>query len=133
MRLDVVVEGGCRRGQCSTAARHESQDDPVSRRVTARARLLRGRFTLRQRSLTRPSYGHDFGALRAVSTRVVIGAGAESEGEMTHRAALAVAERLGTEPVIFPSHHGGFLGGEFGWRGDPDSFAVTLRDVLDGR
>jgi pimeloyl-ACP methyl ester carboxylesterase len=79
------------------------------------------------------SHMHDFGALRAVSTRIVIGAGAESEGEMTHRAALAVAERLGTEPVIFPSHHGGFLGGEFGWRGEPDAFAATLRDVLDGR
>ncbi|MGH3042519.1 MAG: alpha/beta fold hydrolase, partial [Gaiellaceae bacterium] len=79
------------------------------------------------------SYEHDFDALRAASTRIVIGAGAESEGEMTHRAALAVAERLGTEPVIFPSHHGGFLGGEFGWRGEPDAFAVTLRDVVDGR
>ena len=79
------------------------------------------------------SYEHDFGTLRAASTRIVIGAGAESEGEMTHRAALAVAERLGTEPVIFPSHHGGFLGGEFGWRGEPDAFAATLRDVLDGR
>ena len=79
------------------------------------------------------TYEHDFGALRAASTRIVIGAGAESEGEMTHRAALAVAEQLGTESVIFPSHHGGFLGGEFGWRGEPDAFAVTLRDVLDGR
>ncbi|MGH2678471.1 MAG: alpha/beta fold hydrolase, partial [Actinomycetota bacterium] len=29
-----------------------------------------------------------------------------------------------------PSHHGGFLGGEFGYRGDPDAFAATLRDVL---
>jgi pimeloyl-ACP methyl ester carboxylesterase len=79
------------------------------------------------------TYEHEFGTLRAASTRIVIGAGAESEGEMAHRAALAVAERLGTEAVIFPSHHGGFLGGEFGWRGDPDAFAVTLREVLDGR
>jgi pimeloyl-ACP methyl ester carboxylesterase len=79
------------------------------------------------------SYEHDFGALAAASTRIVVGAGAESEGEMAHRAALAVAERLGTEPVIFPSHHGGFLGGEFGWRGEPDAFAASLRDVLDGR
>ena len=77
------------------------------------------------------SFEHDFGALRGASTRIVVGAGAESEGEMTHRAALAVAERLGTEPVIFPSHHGGFLGGEFGWQGEPDAFAATLRDVLD--
>jgi pimeloyl-ACP methyl ester carboxylesterase len=75
-------------------------------------------------------YQYDFEALRAAPTRIVIGAGAESEGEMAHRSALAVAERLGTAPVIFPSHHGGFLGGEFGWAGDPDAFAVTLREVL---
>jgi pimeloyl-ACP methyl ester carboxylesterase len=75
-------------------------------------------------------YEHDFDALRAASTRIIIGAGAESEGTFTHRAALAVAERLGAEAVIFPSHHGGFLGGEFGWYGQPDAFAATLRQVL---
>jgi pimeloyl-ACP methyl ester carboxylesterase len=75
-------------------------------------------------------YEHDFDALRAASTRIIIGAGAESEGTFTHRAALAVAERLGSEAVIFPSHHGGFLGGEFGWHGQPDAFAATLRQVL---
>jgi pimeloyl-ACP methyl ester carboxylesterase len=74
---------------------------------------------------------HDFDALRAASTRIVVGVGAESEGEMAHRAGEAVARRLGTEPVTFPSHHGGFLGGEFGMKGDPDAFAVTLREVLD--
>jgi hypothetical protein len=77
-------------------------------------------------------YEIDFNALRAAPTRIVIAAGAESEGEMAHRGALAVAERLGTEPVIFPSHHGGFLGGEFGWAGDPDAFAPKLREVLAG-
>ena len=77
-------------------------------------------------------YDFDFDALRAAATRIVIGAGAESEGELAHRAALAVAERLGTEPVIFPSHHGGFLGGEFGWAGDPDAFAPKLREALAG-
>ena len=75
-------------------------------------------------------YEHDFDALRVAPTHIVIGAGAESEGEMAHRAALAVAERLGTEPIIFPSHHGGFLGGEFGWAGDPDAFAPKLRETL---
>jgi pimeloyl-ACP methyl ester carboxylesterase len=74
----------------------------------------------------------DFDALRAASTRIVIGVGAESEGELAHRAGAAVAERLGTKAVTFPSHHGGFLGGEFGWGGDPDAFAVTLRQVLAG-
>lgn len=75
-------------------------------------------------------YEHDFGALRAASTRIVVGAGAESERAFTYRAALAVAERLAAEAVIFPSHHAGFLGGEFGMQGDPDAFAATLRQVL---
>jgi hypothetical protein len=33
-------------------------------------------------------------------------------------------------PLTFPSHHGGFLGGEYGTKGDPDAFAVTLRQIL---
>jgi hypothetical protein len=72
----------------------------------------------------------DFDAIRSVPTRVIIAAGAESEGELTHRAAQAVAERLGKETVIFPSHHGGFLGGEYGYAGKPDEFAARLRQVL---
>jgi pimeloyl-ACP methyl ester carboxylesterase len=83
-----------------------------------------------QNIVTGTHYEHDFEALRAAPTRIVLGAGAESEGEMTHRAAVAVAEKLGTEAVIFPSHHAGFLGGEFGMTGDPDAFAATLRRVL---
>jgi pimeloyl-ACP methyl ester carboxylesterase len=75
-------------------------------------------------------YQHDFDALRAASTRVVIAAGAESQGELANRAAVAVAERLGTTPVTFSSHHGGFLGGEYGMTGDPDAFAATLRQIL---
>ena len=49
---------------------------------------------------------------------------------MAHRGAVAVAERLGTTPVIFPSDHGGFLGGEYGQAGEPDAFAAKLREVL---
>ncbi len=78
-------------------------------------------------------YQHDFAALRAASTRIVIGAGTESEGELANRAAVVVAERLGTTPVTFPSHHGGFLGGEYGQTGEPDAFAATLREVLEDR
>ena len=75
-------------------------------------------------------YQHDFDALKAVSPRIVIGVGAESEGEMASRAAHAVARRLGLTPVTFPSNHGGFLGGEYGQTGNPDDFAATLREVL---
>ncbi len=72
----------------------------------------------------------DFEALRAASTRIVMAAGAESEGQMASRGAFAVAERLGTTAVIFPSGHGGFLGDEYGQPGDPDGFAAKLREVL---
>src|SRR5919108_708931 len=78
-------------------------------------------------------YQHDVDALRKASTRIVIAAGAESEGEMAHRAAVAVAERLGTAPVPFPSGHGGFLGGEYGETGAPEAFAATLREVLTAK
>ena len=75
-------------------------------------------------------YEPDIEALRAASTRIVLAASVESEGEMANRGAFAVAERLGTEPVIFPSHHGGFLGGEYGQMGEPDAFAAKLQEVL---
>ena len=70
-------------------------------------------------------YEPDFDSLRVASTRIVVAGGAESEGTFPYRAALAVAERLGIETMIFPSHHGGFHE-----QGDPDAFAATLRQVL---
>jgi pimeloyl-ACP methyl ester carboxylesterase len=85
---------------------------------------------LSQNLISCTHYEPDFESLGAASTRVVVGVGAESEGQMAHRGGLGVAERLGTEPVTFPSNHGGFLGGEFGATGDPDGFAETLREVL---
>jgi pimeloyl-ACP methyl ester carboxylesterase len=72
----------------------------------------------------------DFDALRAASTRIVLAAGVESEGQMAYRGAVAAAERLGATPASFPSDHGGFLGGEYGQAGDPDAFAAKLREVL---
>ncbi len=76
-------------------------------------------------------YEADFEALRAASTRIVMAAGVESEGQMASRGSFAVAERLGTKPVSFPSGHAGFLGGEMGQMGEPDAFAARLREVLD--
>ena len=78
--------------------------------------------------LTTPGYQHDFAALRAVPTRIVVGVGAQSATMMVaSRAGVAVAEqRLGTAPVTFPGGHDGFL------NGDPDTFATILRKVLAG-
>src|SRR5207247_3131776 len=57
-------------------------------------------------------------------------AAAESAGELAHRAAVAIAERLGRAPAAFPGGHGGFLGGEYGQTGAPEAFAAKLREVL---
>ena len=86
---------------------------------------------LGQNMITSTHYEPEFDALRAASTRIVMAAGEESEGEIAHRGAHAAAERLGRKPVAFPSGHGGFLGGEYGQMGDPDAFAAKLRHVLE--
>jgi pimeloyl-ACP methyl ester carboxylesterase len=79
------------------------------------------------------AYKFDFLALRAGSTRIVIGVGEETGKVMTGRAATAVAEQLGTKAVTFPGGHQGFLGGEFGQTGKPGEFAAKLRNVLSGK
>jgi hypothetical protein len=76
-------------------------------------------------------YRLDFEAIRAASTRVVVAVGAESAETLPGRAGAVVADRLGMTPVTFPSHHGGFLGGEYGQTGDPDAFAAKLREVWE--
>jgi len=84
-----------------------------------------------QNMISGSTFEPDFEALRQASTRVVIAAGAESEGILPSRAAFVVADRLGTEVAIFPSGHGGFMGGEYGQPpGDPEGFAAKLREVL---
>ena len=77
------------------------------------------------------AHEHDFDALRAAPTRIVVGVGAESRDAMAGRAAVAIAERLRTTAVTFPGGHDGFLGGEFGRTGEPDAFADILRQVLN--
>jgi pimeloyl-ACP methyl ester carboxylesterase len=86
---------------------------------------------LSDRSWAITSYRPDVDALAVAPTRIAIAVGEESEGTFTGRAAVATAELLGQRATVFPSHHGGFLGGEFGYAGEPEAFAHTLRDVLD--
>jgi hypothetical protein len=62
---------------------------------------------------------------------VLIAVGEESSGLFTGRTSVATAELLGQQVTVFPSHHGGFLGGEFGYAGQPEAFARRLREVLD--
>jgi pimeloyl-ACP methyl ester carboxylesterase len=87
---------------------------------------------LSNRSLAIVDYRPDVNALAAASTRVVIAVGEESKDTFTGRTAEATADLLGQKATVFPSHHGGFLGGEFGYAGQPEAFARRLREVLDG-
>ena len=87
---------------------------------------------LSDRSWAVSGYRPDVDALAAAPTRIVIAVGEESLGTFTGRTAIATAELLGQEATVFPSHHGGFLGGEFGYAGQPEAFANRLRAVLEG-
>jgi pimeloyl-ACP methyl ester carboxylesterase len=86
---------------------------------------------LSDRSWAVTSYRPDVDAVAAAPTRVVIAVGEESMGTFTGRTAVATAELLGQQATVFPSHHGGFMGGEFGYAGQPEAFAQKLREVLD--
>ncbi|QNE37318.1 alpha/beta fold hydrolase [Leifsonia shinshuensis] len=86
---------------------------------------------LSERSVAITAYRPDIAALQAAPTRIVVAVGEESEGIFTGRTSAAVASLLGTEPVVFPSHHGGFAAEDSGYPGKPREFAARLREVLD--
>jgi pimeloyl-ACP methyl ester carboxylesterase len=65
----------------------------------------------------------DVAALRAGSTRVVVGIGEESAGQFCDRSSTALAVALGIEPTMFP-------GGHIGFAEDPNGFVPGLRAVL---
>ena len=87
---------------------------------------------LSDRSWPITGYRPDVDALAAAPTRIVIAVGEESLGTFTGRTSVAMAGLLGQEATVFPSHHGGFLGGEYGYAGQPEAFAARLREVLAG-
>lgn len=72
----------------------------------------------------------DPGALVRAPATIVIAAGVESRHQLPGRAAAELAKLLNTDLVMFPSHHGGFVGGDGGYAGQPEAFAAKLRDVL---
>lgn len=65
----------------------------------------------------------DVDALRAGPTRVVVGLGADSAGQICDRTSRALADALGTAPTMFP-------GGHIGFAEDPAGFLPALRAVL---
>jgi len=85
---------------------------------------------LSDRSSPMTGFRPDVAALAASATRIVIAVGDESAGTFTGRTSVATAALLGRQPMVFPSHHGGFVGGDSGYAGQPEAFAHKLRDVL---
>ena len=86
---------------------------------------------LSDRSSDVARYRPDVAVLTTAPTRVVLAVGEESSDVVTGRCAVATAKLLGQDVTVFPSHHGGFMGGEHGYAGQPEAFAARLREVLD--
>lgn len=99
----------------------EPQWQPSPEQI-ARMRAATGHFLAH---LLRPTtdYRPDIAALRAAATRIVVGAGATSAGQLPNRTAVALAAELGTPVVEFPGDHGGFAA-------LPEPFGQVLDGVL---
>jgi hypothetical protein len=82
-------------------------------------------FFLARYLLPVTTYVPDVAALRA-SSRVIVGVGEDSAGQLAHKTALAMADRLETAAVTFPGDHSGFFT-------HPESFAERLADVFRAR
>jgi len=118
------------RGPVPAGFAEQPAPDPATFGMPADDDGSRDDLMLASNILTVTGYRPDVDKLRAASTRIVVGVGADSHGELAQRGGLAVAELLGSTPVDFPGGHGGFLGGEYGQAGEPEAFARRLREVL---
>jgi pimeloyl-ACP methyl ester carboxylesterase len=72
------------------------------------------------------SYVPDIAKLRDVATDVQVAVGVDSEGQETWDTTVALADRLGQAPIVFPGDH-------IGMATQPDAFAAQLRELLSGK
>ncbi|MER6194370.1 alpha/beta hydrolase [Streptomyces cyaneofuscatus] len=119
-------------GEFTEAYFDQPEADPAAFGMPAEDDGSRDDPLLSDRSWAISGYRPDIDAITGAPTRVVIAVGEESRAVQTGRTSAATAELLGQPLTVFPSHHGGFLDGEFGYPGKPDEFARRLREVLDG-
>lgn len=119
-------------GEFTDAYFAQPEADPAAFGMPAEDDGSRDDPLLSDRSWAVSDHRPDVGAITAAPTRVVIAVGEESGNTLTGRTSVAAAELLGQRVSVFPSHHGGFCDGEFGYPGKPDEFAQRLREVLDG-
>jgi pimeloyl-ACP methyl ester carboxylesterase len=119
------------RGEFDDAYFAQPAADPAQFGISTEDDGSRDDPLLSDRSWAVSSYRPDVDALAAAPTRIVVAVGEESLDTFTGRTAVGTAELLGQQAVVFPSHHGGFIGGQYGYAGQPEAFATKLRDVLD--
>lgn len=119
-------------GEFTDAYFAQPEPDPAAFGMPTEDDGTRGDPLLSDASWAISGYRPDVDALASAATRVVIAVGEESRSVQTGRTSAATAELLGQRVTVFPSHHGGFLDGEFGYPGKPDEFGQRLREVLDG-
>lgn len=120
------------RGEFTDAYFAQAEADPAAIGMPVEDDGSRDDPLLSDRSWAVSGYRPDIDAIAAAPTRVVIAVGEETGDALTGRTSVAIAELLGQRVTVFPSHHGGFCDGEFGYPGKPDEFAHRLRQVLDG-
>nr|WP_282548400.1 alpha/beta hydrolase [Streptomyces rochei] len=120
------------RGEFTDAYFAQAEADPAAIGMPVEDDGARDEPLLSDRSWAVSGYRPDTEAIAAAPTRVVIAVGEETGDVLTGRTSVAIAELLGQRVTVFPSHHGGFCDGEFGYPGKPDEFAHRLRQVLDG-
>jgi pimeloyl-ACP methyl ester carboxylesterase len=68
-------------------------------------------------------YVPDVATLKAGTPKVVVGVGEATKGQVAHQTGVALAERLGMDPVVFPGDHGGYSS-------QPVAFAERLYEAL---
>jgi pimeloyl-ACP methyl ester carboxylesterase len=120
MHQGPMTEAGPAPAQWPPAGGGGEDDGPPPER-SAKQLADDGIFFLRMlKPFTR--YRPPVDALRSAGPRVVVAVGENSGGEIAGRSAEALAEQLGTEPVLFPGDHGGFMA-------DPAGFAAAIRQL----
>ncbi|MGV9778777.1 alpha/beta fold hydrolase [Streptosporangium sp. NPDC003464] len=106
------------------AAAQAPQEEPDPEMMGMMARMERNmQFFIGYEVPPFIGYAPDIAALQASSARVVLAVGGASAGEPPYRASFAVAEQLGTRPVVFPGDHGGF-------GAQSEEFAAKLHEVI---
>jgi len=128
-RLGAAIESGTRGPEWEAVMRSIAVDhgdrEPDVDIPTPSAQAIANSEFFRLRD-ARAAHRHvtDLDALRDATTLIVPAAGERSGHAFPHRAALALAERLGTEPAILPGDHAGFAT-------RPRAFAAALATLLD--